>query len=292
MHDEFEAAVHRVLTALGPGDLVTYGEVADEAGFPRRARAVGQLLARSDGAYPWWRVVASTGRLVPGHEAEHRRRLEAEGHRVIDGRVRTHRSDTDRFDRQYFDRWYRTEGFGSKVRLARKVDYALAATEYLIDRPVRRVLDVGCGEGAWQPALAKRRPGISYLGLDPSRYAVERYGRRRNLRLGRLADLESILDGEAPFDLVVCVDVFGYLPDHEARDGLAAIGRHLDGVALLEIYVAGDDIVGDTDGFRWRRPATYERWFERAGLRRVGPHLYTVDSVLDGLTRFEGLTPR
>lgn len=86
--EAFAAAVDRVLRELAPGDLVTYGEVADEAGYPRRARAVGTLLAGSDGAYPWWRVVTSTGRLVPGLEAEHARRLEAEGHRVVSGRVR------------------------------------------------------------------------------------------------------------------------------------------------------------------------------------------------------------
>jgi methylated-DNA-protein-cysteine methyltransferase-like protein len=83
----FEADVVRVLNRLQPGEVATYGEVAEEAGHPGAARAVGALLAASDGAFPWWRVVTSTGRLVPGHEAEHARRLEAEGHRVRDGRV-------------------------------------------------------------------------------------------------------------------------------------------------------------------------------------------------------------
>ena len=83
----FEEAVDSVLRSLEPGDLVTYGEVAEEAGFPRRARAVGRLLASSDGRYPWWRVVTSTGRLVPGLEAEHARRLTAEGHDAATGRV-------------------------------------------------------------------------------------------------------------------------------------------------------------------------------------------------------------
>lgn len=83
----FEAAVDGVLRALSCGDLVTYGEVADEAGYPRRARAVGALLARSEGLYPWWRVVTSTGRLVPGHEVAHAEQLEAEGHTVTAGRV-------------------------------------------------------------------------------------------------------------------------------------------------------------------------------------------------------------
>lgn len=88
----FEDAVDRVLRALGPGDLVTYGEVATEAGFPGRARAVGRLLASSEGRYPWWRVVTSTGRLVPGLETEHARRLAAEGHDTESGRVRERRA--------------------------------------------------------------------------------------------------------------------------------------------------------------------------------------------------------
>lgn len=81
----FSRAVVQVLERLRPGEVVTYGEVAAEAGYPGAARAVGALLAASDGELPWWRVVTSSGRLVPGHEAEQRRRLAAEGV-VIDGR--------------------------------------------------------------------------------------------------------------------------------------------------------------------------------------------------------------
>jgi methylated-DNA-protein-cysteine methyltransferase-like protein len=86
----FEEAVAGVLAALRPGDVVTYGEVAAEAGFPGAARAVGRLLATSDGEYCWWRVVTAAGRLVPGHEVEHARRLAAEGVEVRSGRVRAH----------------------------------------------------------------------------------------------------------------------------------------------------------------------------------------------------------
>lgn len=84
----FERAVAAVLDALGPGEVVTYGEVAAEAGYPGAARAVGAFLAHCDGDHNWWRVVTSTGRLVPGHEAEHARRLRSEGVDVRDGRVR------------------------------------------------------------------------------------------------------------------------------------------------------------------------------------------------------------
>jgi methylated-DNA-protein-cysteine methyltransferase-like protein len=84
----FEEAVVAVLSTLGPGDVVTYGEVAAEAGYPGRARAVGRILATSHLDLPWWRVVTSTGRLVPGHEVEHARRLRAEGVPATDGHVR------------------------------------------------------------------------------------------------------------------------------------------------------------------------------------------------------------
>lgn len=89
---DFTEAVVRVLDGLAPGDVVTYGEVAAEAGFPGAARAVGRLLSQGGGDHPWWRVVTASGRLVPGHEAEHARRLEAEGIEVREGRVRGRRS--------------------------------------------------------------------------------------------------------------------------------------------------------------------------------------------------------
>jgi methylated-DNA-protein-cysteine methyltransferase related protein len=84
---DFEDLVVAVLVRLRPGEVVTYGEVAAEAGFPGAARAVGTLLARTDAEVPWWRVVTAGGRLVPGHEVEHARRLRAEGVEVRNGKV-------------------------------------------------------------------------------------------------------------------------------------------------------------------------------------------------------------
>ena len=75
-----------MLAAIEPGEVVTYGEVATEAGYPRAARAVGNYLARGSGA-PWWRVVNANGRLVPGHESEQAAKLESEGVEVRNGRV-------------------------------------------------------------------------------------------------------------------------------------------------------------------------------------------------------------
>lgn len=76
-----------VLAGLAVGDVITYGEVAAEAGHPGAQRAVGWYLRRHS-HQPWWRVVTSTGRLVPGRELEQARRLAAEDVEVINGRVR------------------------------------------------------------------------------------------------------------------------------------------------------------------------------------------------------------
>ncbi len=75
----FEPAVLAVLQRLQPGQVVTYGELAEEAGYPGRSRAVGNLLARGVPGAAWWRVVTASGRLVPGLESEHGQRLVAEG---------------------------------------------------------------------------------------------------------------------------------------------------------------------------------------------------------------------
>lgn len=87
---EFERRVREVIQGLRKGQVATYGEVAEEAGFPGAARAVGNVLARGEGL-PWWRVVSATGRLVPGHEAEQAKRLRGEGLAIEDGHLTARR---------------------------------------------------------------------------------------------------------------------------------------------------------------------------------------------------------
>ena len=79
MTEDFELAVIAVISSLGQGDVSTYGDIAAEAGYPGAARAVGNLLRTTAVDLPWWRVVAASGRLVPGAVVEQRRRLEEEG---------------------------------------------------------------------------------------------------------------------------------------------------------------------------------------------------------------------
>ncbi len=84
---DFGEDVARVLERLEPGEVVSYGEVAEEAGFPGAARAVGNLV-RSTPGLPWWRVVARSGRLAPGLEQRQTELLRSEGITVSNGRVR------------------------------------------------------------------------------------------------------------------------------------------------------------------------------------------------------------
>lgn len=83
---EFESAVATVLLETEPGDVLSYGEVAAEAGYPGAARAVGNVLKRVD-ELPWWRVVTAAGRLIPHAPEEQAKRLAAEGVETAKGRI-------------------------------------------------------------------------------------------------------------------------------------------------------------------------------------------------------------
>ncbi len=78
--------IYRVVAAIPPGMVSTYGRVAVLAGYPGQARLVGYalhaLLRQPPAAAhtPWWRVVNVQGYISNEYAAaEQRRRLAAEG---------------------------------------------------------------------------------------------------------------------------------------------------------------------------------------------------------------------
>ena len=187
------------------------------------------------------------------------------------------------YDEQYFDRWYRgADGVGSGEALRRNVALAVAVAESVLDAPLERVLDVGCGEGRWQPVLRGLRPEATYLGIDPSEYAVERFGAERNLRSGSFEEL-SYHVFDMPFDLVVCSDVLHYLDDATIRRGLPALEERCGGVALLETFTEEDDPEGDRDGFHLRPAAWYREVFAEAGFVSIGLQMYVPREIAEDL---------
>jgi methylated-DNA-protein-cysteine methyltransferase-like protein len=86
----------RVLAAVRSiprGKVCTYGNVAEVAGLPRRARLVGTVLRQTPASrgLPWFRVINAGGRISfpTGSDAylRQRRRLEAEGVVFVGGRI-------------------------------------------------------------------------------------------------------------------------------------------------------------------------------------------------------------
>jgi methylated-DNA-protein-cysteine methyltransferase related protein len=82
---DFQRAVVRAAQALGPGDLVTYGDLAQEVGRPGSAQAVANVLRSAPGV-PWWRVLPSDGRLYRSHAPVQAALLRAEGHDIDEHR--------------------------------------------------------------------------------------------------------------------------------------------------------------------------------------------------------------
>jgi len=93
---EFQQRVWRTLRAVRRGSLVTYGKLADLAGSPRAARAVGSAMARNPLVLvvPCHRVVASGGELggfSAGLDAKrYWLRLEGVDRGRLNGRIHDH----------------------------------------------------------------------------------------------------------------------------------------------------------------------------------------------------------
>ncbi len=97
------SASERILAAIRAvprGSVAGYGQVAQRAGLPGRARMVARLLAgNEDPSLPWHRILRSDGRIAfpPGSAGfrEQARRLRADGVAVENGRVRMPRAGRD-----------------------------------------------------------------------------------------------------------------------------------------------------------------------------------------------------
>jgi len=196
--------------------------------------------------------------------------------------------DPKTYDASYYDRWYhdpRTR-VTARMLVRRKAALAVAATEQLLEHPVRNVLDVGCGEAPWRGALRQLRPRLHYTGVDPSAWVAKRWGESRGILHGDLSGLEGIpLRG--PFDLVVCSDVLHYVTDAEVRRGVAAMTGLARGLLWLEAFTSEDDFEGDVEGFRPRPARWYRAAFRRAGLVPLGLWLHASPAIAPRVAALE-----
>jgi len=71
--------IYAAVASIPRGRVATYGQVAEQAGLPRRWRLVGRALKSlpEDSAIPWHRVINARGRISPrdGDEAVREQRL-------------------------------------------------------------------------------------------------------------------------------------------------------------------------------------------------------------------------
>lgn len=178
------------------------------------------------------------------------------------------------YDQHYFDKWYRNPRYRvkSSVELQRQVAFVLGTAEHVLARPVRTVLDVGCGEGNWREPLVRMRPGIQYTGVDASEYAVARFGKRRNIRLGTIDSLDKMRLRQN-YDLILCVGMLNYLDPAQFVTGLKHLYDRAGGLVYLELFTSADrGVFGDTRGTRLRSPAWYRAKLRNAKFVSIGMH--------------------
>jgi methylated-DNA-protein-cysteine methyltransferase-like protein len=86
MEDEQVERVRKLLAAVPPGRVTTYGDLAAAAGLSS-PRIVGRILAEDSADLAWHRVVNAAGRAAPHKVSEQLRRLRAEDVPIRDDHV-------------------------------------------------------------------------------------------------------------------------------------------------------------------------------------------------------------
>ncbi len=96
---KFDKAICDIVSSIKPGHVMSYGEVARAAGFPRHARMVSKAMSRSDTPLPWYRIVRSDRTLAfeVGSKPYMKQKelLAQEGVQIINGKVVPLESDDD-----------------------------------------------------------------------------------------------------------------------------------------------------------------------------------------------------
>ena len=134
----------------------------------------------------------------------------------------------------------------------------------------RRLLDVGCGTGAFLDAAAGAWPGLELFGVDLSAGMLERARARLSPDVAlAVADVQRLPFDDAQFDVAVSLSSFHFWPDPVAA--LVELRRVLRPGGQLVITDWCDDFVACRvcDLYlKWRDPA-HTRIFGRRACREM-----------------------
>lgn len=137
----------------------------------------------------------------------------------------------------------------------------LAATVLSVAPHAKRVLEIGCGDGAMAAALRRVRPDIELVGLDPGTAQPGRMftGDRAGVTFRGMATTRLLAERPVPFDLVVLCDVLHHVAESErdqvlreaaqltAAGGFIAVKEweHRAGPGTVAAYCADRYVSGD-----------------------------------------------
>lgn len=131
------------------------------------------------------------------------------------------------YSKGFMTMWYPNEDI---VRFcSRLIQKQLTHDDYDVKRPIKRVLDLGCGNG--RHAMYFARQGFKTAGIDVSEQAIEwanDWARRESLEIDfRIGDIENLPFEEQTFDVVVAHGVLDHVHMETARRAAAEVKRVL-----------------------------------------------------------------
>ena len=148
-----------------------------------------------------------------------------------------------------------------------QVQGALASAPILVPTVLRyvhpeRMVDVGCGEGAWLRVF--KEAGIrEVLGIDGAYVHQERLLIDRSEF--RPIDLSRSFEGIGRFDLAVCLEVAEHLPPSSA----SCLVQSLTALAPLVLFSAALPMQGGTHHVNEQKPGYWQALFAAEGFERL-----------------------
>jgi ubiquinone/menaquinone biosynthesis C-methylase UbiE len=150
------------------------------------------------------------------------------------------------YSRNFMTNWYPNENI---IRFcARLIQKRLTYDKLEIKRPVKRVLDLGCGNG--RHAIYFAREGMEAWGIDISSTAIEwaqDWARRESLEVDfRVGNIAQLPYPDQYFDVVVSHGVLDHISMDDAKQAVAEVARVLTtgGLFYCDLKSADDSEFG------------------------------------------------